>query len=355
MDEISHGLPSIVLGVDTHLDVHVGVVVDQLGRVQGTRSIAVTSDGYAELLSWARGLGILARAGLEGTGTYGAGLARFLSSHGVQVIEVNRPDRARRRRRGKNDPTDAESAARAVLAGDAVATPKSQCGLVEAMRAVAVARRSAVKAKTQAVNQLRGLLVSAPALLRETLLKAKTEDCVTACSAIEDQDDGPAVAALKSTLRLLARRWWTALHAELGTLDAALARLTRRAAPRLTAQFGVGPQTAATLLVTAGDNPQRLHSEAALAALCGVSPLEASSGKVLRHRLNRGGVRQANNALWTISMVRMRSDERTKAYVERRTREGRTPKEIQRCLKRYIVRELYPLILADLAESASPS
>ena len=354
MEEIREGLPTIVLGVDTHLDVHVGVVVDQLGRVRGSRSIPVTSDGYADLLNWARGMGSLARAGLEGTGTYGAGLARFLSDHGVQVIEVNRPDRARRRRRGKNDPTDAESAARAVLAGDAVATPKARSGFVEAMRAVNVARRSAVKAKTQAANQLRGLLVSAPVMLRETLLKTKIEDCVAACSTVEEQSDGPAVAALKSTLRLLAGRW-TALHAELRQLDAALERLTRRAAPRLTAQFGVGPQTAATLLVTAGDNPQRLHSEAALAALCGVSPLEASSGKVTRHRLNLGGARQANNALWTISMVRMRSDERTKAYVERRTREGRTYKEIQRCLKRYIVRELYPLILADLAQSASSS
>ena len=201
------------------------------------------------------------------------------------------------------------------------------------MRAVAVARRSAVKAETQAVNRLRGLLVSAPAFLRETLLKAKARDCVAACLAIKDQDDSPAVAALKSTLRLPATRW-TALHAELGALDAALARLTRRAAPGLTARFGAGPQTAATLLATAGDNPQRLHSEAALAALCGVSPLEASSGKVSRHRLDRGGVRQANNALWTVSMVRMRSDERTKACTERRTREGRTYEEIQRCIKR---------------------
>ena len=149
MEEIREGLPTIVLGVDTHLDVHVGVVVDQLGRVRGTRSIPVTSEGYSDLLSWARGMGNLARVGLEGTGTYGAGLARFLSDQGVQVIEVNRPDRARRRRRGKNDPTDAESAARAVLAGDAVATPKARSGLVEAMRAVSVARRSAVKAKTQ--------------------------------------------------------------------------------------------------------------------------------------------------------------------------------------------------------------
>ena len=136
-----------------------------------------------------------------------------------------------------------------------------------------------------------------------------------------------------------------------GELDAALEQLTKRVGHRLLAQFGVGPQTAATLLVTAGDNADRLRSEAALAALCGVSPLEASSGKTTRHRLNRGGDRAANNALWTISMVRMRSDPRTRAYVARRTAEGRSTKEIQRCLKRYIVRELYPLILADLADT----
>jgi transposase len=224
--------------------------------------------------------------------------------------------------------------------------------MAEALRTLSVARRSAVKAKTQAVNQLRSLLVSAPSFLREALLKAKPEHCVAACAALPDDDEkNPVLGSLKTALRLLARRW-NALHDELRELDKQLMRLTKLAAPRLLGRFGVGPHSAATLLVTAGDNPTRLRNESALAALCGVSPLEASSGKTSRHRLNRGGQRQANNALWTIAMVRMRSDPRTRDYVARRTEQGLSKKEIHRCLKRYIVRELYPLILADLADSA---
>lgn len=344
----------VILGVDTHLDVHVAVLIDDVGRVIATTSVPTTALGYEQLIDWARGFGRLARAGIEGTGTYGAALARRVQARGVHVLEVNRPNRSRRRLRGKSDPTDAESAARAVLAGEANAIPKSQSGVVEAMRTVTMARRSAVKAKTQAINQLRALLVTAPESIRVALWKVKPEQCVARCARLQPLGDTPLLKALTSTLRLLARRWMS-LAKELRELDAALEGLTKRAGRRLLAQFGVGPQTAATLLVTAGDNPDRLRSEAALAALCGASPLEASSGKTTRHRLNRGGDRAANNALWTISMVRMRSDPRTRVYVARRTAEGLSTKEIQRCLKRYIVRELYPLILADLADSARPS
>lgn len=342
----------VILGVDTHLDVHVGVVIDAVGRVKGTLSIETNPSGYEQLLVWAQSFGRLIRAGIEGTSSYGAGLTRFLEMNGVAIVEVNRPNRSRRRSRGKSDPTDAESAARSVLADDATGIPKSQSGMAEALRTLSVARRSAVKAKTQAVNQLRSLLVSAPSLIRDALLKAKPADCVAACTALpQDDEKNVVLASLKTTLRLLAKRW-NALHEELRELDKQLTRLTKLAAPRLLGRFGVGPQTAATLLVTAGDNPTRLRNEAALAALCGVSPIEASSGKTTRHRLNRGGQRQANNALWTIAMVRMRSDARTHEYVAKRTGEGLTKKEIHRCLKRYIVRELYPLILADLADSA---
>lgn len=340
----------VILGVDTHLDVHVGVVIDAVGRVKGTRSIETNPSGYEQLLIWAQSFGRLSRAGIEGTSSYGAGLTRFLEMSGVAVVEINRPNRSRRRNRGKSDPTDAESAARSVLADDATGAPKAQSGMAEALRTLSVARRSAVKAKTQAVNQLRALLVSAPSLIRDALLKVKPEHCVAACAALpEDDEKNVVLASLKTALRLLAKRW-NALHDELRELDKQLTRLTKLAAPRLLGRFGVGPQTAATLLVTAGDNPTRLRNEAALAALCGVSPIEASSGKTSRHRLNRGGQRQANNALWTIAMVRMRSDARTREYVAKRTGEGLSKKEIHRCLKRYIVRELYPLILADLAD-----
>lgn len=339
----------VILGVDTHLDVHVGVVISEIGQLLGTRSVSTSSAGYLDLLSWASSFGVLSRAGVEGTGTYGAGLCRVLLDNGVAVFEVNRPDRAKRRQRGKSDPTDAESAARAVLSGTATAIPKQQSGACEAMRIISVARRSSVKAKTQAVNQLRALLVSAPQDIREKLWRAKTCDCVKACAKIRCLGESVLLQALTSTLRSLAKRWMI-LAAELEQLDKQLEALTRTHAQQLRSRFGVGPHTAAILLSVAGDNPDRLKNEAALASLCGVNPLPASSGKTTRHRLNRGGSRAANNALWTIAMVRMRSDPRTRIYVDRRTAEGLTPKEIHRCLKRYIVRELFPLIVGDLGK-----
>lgn len=342
----------VILGVDTHLDVHVGVVIDAAGRVMGTLSVGTNRAGYQQLLCWAQEFGVLRRAGVEGTGSYGAALTQVLQGSGVAVIEINRPDRSRRRGRGKSDATDAESAARSVLAGDSTSIPKAHSGLAEGLRTLNLVRRSAVKAKTQAINQIRALLVSAPQEIRDAAYKSDASKCVAACAGLSQDSISAALASLQTALRLLAKRW-TVLNDELRELDAALARLTKKAAPRLLSRFGVGPQTASTLLITAGDNPTRLHSEAALAALCGASPLQASSGKVHRHRLNRGGDRQANNALWTIAMVRMRSDARTRQYVARRTGEGLSKKEIHRCLKRYIVRELYPLILADLKDSAS--
>lgn len=249
--------------------------------------------------------------------------------------------------RGKTDATDAESAARAVLSGDAAAVPKAQDGAVEALRTLLVARRSAVKARTQAGNQLRALLVTAPPAEREALGRGSLATCVVRCAQIAQDATEVLARARQQALRALARRWQQ-LTAELKELDAAIAKLAATTAPRLLKRFGVGPHTAATLLLAAGDNPERLRSEAALAALCGVSPVEASSGLITRHRLNRGGDRQANNALWTIALVRMRSDARTRVYVERRRAEGRSLKEIMRCVKRYLARELYPLILADL-------
>ena len=220
-----------------------------------------------------------------------------------------------------------------MLAGDAKAIPKAHNGLAEALRTLSLVRRSAVKAKTQTIKQIKALLVSAPQAIRDEVYKSDVAKWVAACAVLSQGTVSVALASLQTALRLLAKRW-TALNDELRELDGQLARLSKTAAPRLLSRFGVGPQTAATLLITAGDNPTRLHSEAALAALCGTSPLQASSGKVHRHRLNRGGDRQANNALWTIAMVRMRSDARTRQYVARRTSEGLSKKVIHRCLKR---------------------
>ena len=215
----------VILGVDTHLDVHVAVLIDVVGRVVATNSFPTTAIGYEQLIEWAGSFGRLSRAGVEGTGTYGAGLARHMQERGVQVLEINRPDRSRRRLRGKSDPTDAENAARAVLAGDANAIPKAQSGVVEAMRAVSMARRSAVKAKTQAINQLRALLVTAPEAIRATLWKVKPEQCVARCARLQSLGDTPLLKALTSTLRMLARRWMS-LAKELRELDAALDKLT---------------------------------------------------------------------------------------------------------------------------------
>jgi len=347
-------IDEVILGVDTHLNLHVGALISNAGKCLGTLAVTADAAGYLKLIAWARSFGPLHRAGVEGTGTYGAGLARSLRENEVQVMEVNRPDRAARRSRGKSDPTDAENAARAVLSGIATAVPKEQSGAAEAMRSVSVTRRSAVKAKTQAINQLRALLISAPQDVRQRLLRENTSDCVTCCSRLRSLGSTPLLQTLTATLVLLAKRW-LALEDEVKTLDAMLENLTTQYAPRLRGRFGVGPQTAAVLVAVAGDNPERLKSEASLAALCGVSPLQASSGKTVRHRLNRGGDRSANNALWTIALVRMRSDPRTRAYVDRRIKEGMTKKEIHRCIKRYLVREVYPLILADLAASAKAS
>ena len=290
--------------------------------------------------------GVVCQVGVEGTGSYGAGLARFLTGEGVEVVEVNRPDRQRRRRRGKSDSTDAEAAARAVLSGDATAVPKTSDGKCEGLRALRIARRSALKARTQAVLQIRDLILTAPDELRAHLEPLSAEERARRCSRLRPGDPSEPVQALKRALRILGRRY-NQLTDELTELETTIAELCARLNPALLGAKGVGPEVAATLLVVAGDNPDRLRSDAALAALCGVSPIEASSGRVVRHRLNRGGNREANNAIWRIVLVRMSTCPRTKAYVKRRTAEGRSKKEIIRCLQRYVVREIYSLLVND--------
>ena len=304
-------------GVDTHRDSHTAAALDQLGRCLGTATFSADGGGYARLLDWMRGLGRVERVGVEGTLSYGAGLARFLAAAGVDTVEVLRPKR-RARRGDKSDPADAEAAARAVQSGEATAAPKSGDGPVEAIRMLRTARRSAVKARTAAINQLKALLVTAPEQVAAPLRGLSKPALIDRCARMRpDPAAVEAVAAAKRSMRSLARRH-RALTAEIDDLEAEIARLCAAANPALLAAPGVGPDTAAALLVAVGDNPQRLRSEASFAALCGASPVEASSGKVTRHRLNRGGDRQANNALWRIATVRMRTDERTIAYAARR-------------------------------------
>jgi transposase len=328
-------------GVDTHAEVHVAAVVDQVGRVLGTCSFPADEDGYAGLLAWLRGHGELVRVGVEGTGSYGAGLARYLAAAGVPVLEVPRPDRQRRRRHGKSDAVDAVSAALAALRGDDCGTPKSADGAAESIRALRVAREGAIKARTQAANQLRDLITTAPGPLRAQLAGLSTARRVRAAAVFTCGDAADPAEGSKVAMASVARRWQD-LDTEITQLEAGLEALVRRvAAPAYLARTGVGPQSAAALISAAGDNPGRITSEAAFAALCGVSTVDCSSGKQERHRLNRGGDRQANSALWRIAITRLRYDPRTQDYYARRIAAGKTRKEIIRELKRYLAREAY--------------
>jgi transposase len=344
---------AITGGVDTHKDLHVAAALDGLGRLVDTESFCTSSSGYRGLLDWLRGHGEVTAVGVEGTGAFGAGLSRFLASQGISVVEVNRPNRQRRRRRGKSDPIDAENAARAVLAAEATAIPKAASGPVEAIRLLRVARRSAIKARTQAANQLQSVLDNAPESLREQFKGLTAKKRISQAARMRPTDVTSPQEAAKVVLRTLARRW-LALTEEVTMLDSHLEPLLSKAAPRTMATSGVGPWTAGALLVAAGDNPERLHSEASFAALCGSSPLDASSGRQQRHRLNRGGNREANCALHMITVNRHRWDSRTQEYVERRMAEGKTKREAMRCLKRYIARELYQKIVADLHDPTEP-
>jgi transposase len=332
----------VTVGVDTHAEVHVAVAKDSLGRRLDAISVPTTPSGYAELLGWAQCLGQVEGWGIEGTGSFGAGLTRFLHRHGQVVVEVNRPDRQARRRRGKSDPLDAEAAARAVQAREGV-IPKAGDGQVEMIRSLRVARATAMKARTQAINALKALVVTAPEELREQLRGLSAVRLVQTAAALELGPVTTPVAAARLGLRTLGRRY-QALSAELTALDAELDQLTRAAAPKLAALFGVGSDSAGALLVAAGDNPDRLRSNAAFAMLCGASPVEASSGKTRRHRLNRGGDRQANAALHRIMVARLRHDQQTKDYLARRIRQGKSKKEAIRCLKRYVAREVFAVL-----------
>jgi transposase len=346
---------AVIMGVDTHLDFHTAVAVDHLGRRLGELSVPATVKGYEELLRWAAGFGTMRCAGVEGTSSYGAGLARHLRARGIEVLEVERPERRRRsshRNREKSDPSDAEAAARVVLAGEASGVPKSSDGRVEMIRALRAARRSAIKARTQAANQLQGLRVTAPEQLRRRLRGLSTKELVSVAAHFRPGNDPEDVeAATRFALRSVARRYQV-LSREIAELEEHLDRLVAQAALELVSLPGIGTDSAATLLIVAGDNPQRLRSEAAFASLCGVAPIEASSGKVVRHRLNRGGNREANRALYMICLARMRRDQRTKEYVARRTQEGKSKREIIRCLKRYIAREVYRVLVSYDARSS---
>jgi transposase len=340
----------VVAGVDAHTDEHHVAVLDTRGRLLAAAAFPSTAAGYRELIGWLRGQGEIEQVGVESTGAYAAGLARALLAERIRVVEVNQPHPHARQRLGKSDPIDAELAARAALAGTATAIPKQTSGIVEAIRQLSVARAGALKARTAALQQLDDLIITAPEPLRGELrrgrtLKARAALCLQLrpdCDRIHE----PGQAA-KLALRSLARRA-RELEREIRELDQQLERLVRIAAPRTIQLLGVGTQNASQLLVTAGQNIERLKGEAAFAKICGAAPIQASSGRTNRHRLDYGGDRQANRALHMIAVCRLRYCPHTHAYAQRRTAEGLNRREILRCLKRYIARQTYHTLRADL-------
>jgi transposase len=336
---------AITGGVDTHADVHVAAALDPVGGLLGVREFTASPAGYACLLEWLGGFGTVCLVGIEGTGSYGAGLARHVTTAGVRVVEVDRSDRQDRRRQGKSDSLDAVSAARAAQSGRAAGAPKGRDGAVEAIRALMVARRSAAGERTQTINQARALIVTGPEDLRARFTGHTAAALVAGLASLRPRPGNVTGYATRIALRELGRRA-EFLDAQLERLDELIVPLVRARAPGLLALYGVGPHTAALLLIAAGDHPERLRSEAAWAHLCAAAPIPASSGKTTRHRLNPGGDRQANSALWRIVFTRMGGHPATRAYAERRMAEGKSRKEIIRCLKRYVAREVYPHLRA---------
>lgn len=343
----------VIGGIDTHKDIHVAAVLDELGRLLDTASFPTTTVGYRRLHRWLCDHGEVLAVGVEGTGSWGAGVSRFLRARGLNVIEVNRPNRQTRRRKGKSDTIDAEMAARAVLAGDATVTPKAGDGPIEALRQLRLARAGAIKARTAAANQLHSLTDTAPDELRRQLRSLTTLQRARHCARLRAGDVLTPSGAAKRALRSVAQRWLT-LREEINELSRDIKHVLDTIAAPMLERHGVGYETTGTLLCAAGDNPERLHTEAGYAALCGSAPVRVSSGKTNRHRLNRAGDRQANSALWTIVMVRIRSNHPpTIAYLQRRTTEGLSKREAIRCLKRYVAREIYNDIRAIIATTTT--
>lgn len=337
-------MTQVFAGVDTHADTHTAAVIDGLGRVLGTGTFPVTAEGYGELTGWITSFGPVVSVGVEGTGSYGAGLTRHLMGAGLDVREVNRTNRQHRRRHGKSDPADAIAAAKAVASGEARGLPRCVDGPVEAVRNLAATRTGLVKARTQTTNQIHASIKTAPQPLREQLHGHTLSRIAKTVAGLDASDITDPTGAVIACLQALTQTW-TALGTQIKNLTKALETATAAAAPpALFDLVGVGTAVAADLITVAGTNPDRFERESGFAAACGVSPVDASSGKQIRHRLNRGGDRQANAALYRIVIVRLRYHQPTKDYMARRLAEGRTKREIIRCLKRYVARDIYKIV-----------
>ncbi len=348
-------ISSIIIGVDTHKENHVAVAINKLGNRLGDCSISSTVEGYQQLSSWSQTFGNVALFGIEGTGSYGRGLTTFLLNQKFTVVEVGRLTRTSTKRyREKDDVIDAEKIARHVLSGQPTATPKTNDGQVEMMRVIKVAKDTAVKAQTQVLVSLKALLVTADDALRDSLKSLSNLKLVQACAELNVESLDTPSAAMHYTLVAMAQRWLH-LQSEIEVHKQHLKILTDNTAPLLVKACGIGLDAAAQILITFGDCLHRIKSESAFAKICGVCPIPASSGKTQRHRLNRGGNRQSNATLFRIVIVRMRCHEPTQAYVAKRTAQGLSKREIIRCLKRYVAREVYRLIHQTVPNSSANS
>jgi len=344
MSTMAHSELIVTVGVDTHRDAHVAAALDERGRLLGTGSFPTTRAGYGALVGWASGLGTVSRMGIEGTGCWGAGLTRYATGRGLECVEVIRPSRQHRRRHGKSDTADAVAAARAVLSGEATGLPRGGGGSVEGLRTNRVALRSATKARTQAINQIRSLVITAPDQLRRAPEGLPSKQLVATVARFRTNGDLDVINTTKAAMRSLGRRV-EYLDDEITELKALRDALIAESAPEgLLDEYGVGPDVAANLLITFGTNPDRIGSDAAFAALCGVSAVDASSGLQQRHRLNRGGDRQANHALWRIVTVRLAHHQPTRDYIARRISEGKTKREAIRTLNRHIARRVWRIL-----------
>jgi transposase len=360
-------------GVDTHKDFHVAAAKDSLGRDLGTEKFPATQAGYTALLAWLHTFGPLAVVGIEGTGCYGAGLSTYLLEQDVAVVEVNRPNRQKRRRTGKSDTKDAIAAAAAVQSGDATAAPRPRTGPVESVRVLKETRDHLVKARTAALNTLHALIVTAPPVLREPLTGMTTGVLIGHCAgftppalpatgsrgtprAQATEQLATALHDCQSTVRLVLGELARTIQfydTRINELKICLETLVTRIAPRTSNLFGVGPGRTAQLLITVGDHPDRVHSEAAFAALTGTAPQDCSSGDNQgNHRLSRAGDRQANSVLYYVILTRLAHHQPSKDYLAQRLRPGTkmTKKHLIRCLKRYLAREIYPRLITDLAD-----
>jgi transposase len=336
--------PEVIAGIDTHADTHHVAVIDTTGRKLGDAGFPATLIGYQAIAAYIAAFGLVRQVGVEGTHSYGTGITLHLQDAGIRVVEVIRPNRQVRRMRGKSDPIDAYAAAATVLATDDHPEPKQADGIVEAIRFVHAARRSAVKARVAARVQIKSLLVTAPENIRGRYRALGDTALFPALARAQPAREANTLSrTVVASLKSLARRHQQ-LTAEITALETELGQLVSAVNPGLQQARGIGTNTAAQLLITAGENSDRLKSEASFAALCGASPIPASSGKTTRHRLNRGGDRDANAALHQIALARLSCDQRTRDYAARKQHEGKGTKEILRCLKRAIAREVFQLI-----------